>query len=147
MPVGNRLLLPRLIGKRWAANGRGPNEFDCWHLARHIQRELFGRELPSVDVPTDPGWVWMLQTISAHPERGRWRERAQPHGVIVAGDGALVLMARVQRAAHIGVWLLPEQGIIHCDQTSGVIFEDAGTLRATGWRKLRFYEPKSGRAI
>src|SRR4051794_7980973 len=146
MPVGNRLLLPRLIGKCWAANGRGPNEFDCWHLARHVQRELFGRELPSVDVPADPGWVWMLQIIAAHPERASWCERPQPNGLIAANDGALVLMARVQRAAHIGVWLLPEQGVIHCDQTSGVIFEDAATLRATGWRKLRFYEPKLAKA-
>ena len=147
MPNERAQLLSRLIGKRWVANARGPDEFDCWHLACQVEREIFGRELPSIDVPTDPGWAWVLQTISAHPERGRWRERPQPHGVIVAGDGALVLMARVQRAAHIGVWLLPEQGVIHCDQTSGVIFEDAGTLRATGWRELRFYEPKSAKAI
>ena len=52
--------------------------------------------------------------------------------VIVANDGALVLMARVQRAAHIGVWLLPEQGVIHCDQTSGVIFEDAAYVACNG---------------
>ena len=129
----------------WAANGRGPNEFDCWQFACHVERELFGRDLPSVDVPADPSWDWMLQTIAAHPEQANWLER--PQGLISVGDGALVLMARVQRAAHIGVWLLPEQGVIHCDQTSGVIFEDAGTLRATGWRKLRFYEPKSARAI
>jgi hypothetical protein len=89
----------------------------------------------------------MLQTIGAHPEQANWFERLQPNGVIVADDGALVLMARVQRAAHIGVWLLPEQGVIHCDQTSGVVFEDAATLRAAGWRKLMFYEPRSARAI
>ena len=70
-------------------------------------------------------------------------ERPQANGLISAGDGALVLMARAQRAAHIGVWLLPEQGVIHCDQTSGVMFEDAATLRAAGWRKLMFYEPRS----
>ena len=74
----------------------------------------------------------MLQTIAAHPERGNWFERSQPNGVIVADDGALALMARVQRTAHIGVWLMPEQGVIHCDQTSGVMFEDAGTLRCSG---------------
>ena len=147
MPSERRQLLPRLIGKRWAANGRGPDEFDCWHLACHVERELFGRELPSVDVPANPGWAWMLQTIAAHPEQENWLERPQPNALIAAGDGALVLMARVQRAAHIGVWLLPEQGVIHCEQTSGVMFEDAATLRAAGWRKLRFYEPKSARAI
>ena len=147
MSIDRRQLLSSLIGKRWAANGRGPDEFDCWHLARHVQRELFGRELPSVDVPADPQWAWMLQTIAAHPERANWLERPQPNDLIGAGDGALVLMARAQRAAHIGVWLLPEQGVIHCDQTSGVMFEDAATLRAAGWRKLTFYEPKSARAM
>ena len=135
-------LLGSLIGRRWAANGRGPDEFDCWHLACLVQRELFGRELPSVDVPADPQWAWMLQTIAAHPERANWLDRSRPNGLIAAGDGALVLMARAQRAAHIGVWLLPEQGVIHCDQTSGVMFEDATTLRAAGWRKLMFYEPR-----
>ena len=142
MSIDRRQLLSSLIGKRWAANGRGPDEFDCWHLARHIESRLFGRELPSVDVPADPGWAWMLQTIGAHPEQANWLERPQPNGLIAAGDGALVLMARAQRAAHIGVWLLPEQGVIHCDQTSGVVFEDAATLRAAGWRKLMFYEPR-----
>jgi cell wall-associated NlpC family hydrolase len=142
MSIDRRQLLSSLIGKRWAANGRGPNEFDCWHLARHIESRLFGRELPSVDVPDAPGWAWMLQAIGAHPEQANWLERPQANGLISAGDGALVLMARAQRAAHIGVWLLPEQGVIHCDQTSGVVLQDAATLRAAGWRKLMFYEPR-----
>jgi cell wall-associated NlpC family hydrolase len=142
MPAGNRQLLSSLIGKHWAANGRGPYEFDCWHFACHVQRQWFGRELPSVDVPAEPGWAWMLQTIAAHPEQAKWLERPQPDSLIIAGDGALVLMARTKRAAHIGVWLLPERGVIHCDQTSGVMFEDAATLRAAGWRKLMFYEPR-----
>jgi cell wall-associated NlpC family hydrolase len=130
------------IGKRWCANGRGPDVFDCWHLALHVQRELFGRALPSVDVPSDPGWAWMLETIAAHHEHANWVLRSNENGLISAADGALVLMARSKRAAHIGVWLQPEQGVIHCDQTSGVMFDDAATLRASGWRKLMFYEPR-----
>jgi cell wall-associated NlpC family hydrolase len=130
------------IGKRWRANGRGPDVFDCWHLARYVERELFGRALPSVNVPSDPGWAWMLETIASHPEHANWVRRPTENGLISATDGALVLMARSQRAAHIGVWLQPEQGVVHCDQTSGVKFEDAATLRASGWRKLMFYEPR-----
>jgi cell wall-associated NlpC family hydrolase len=130
------------IGKRWRANGRGPDAFDCWHLARYVERELFARALPSVDVPSDPGWAWMLETIASHPEHANWVRRPTENGLILATDGALVLMARSQLAAHIGVWLQPEQGVVHCDQTSGVMFEDASTLRASGWRKLMFYEPR-----
>ena len=84
----------------------------------------------------------MLETIAAHHEHANWVQRLTGNGLISASDGALVLMARSQRAAHIGVWLQPEQGVIHCDQTSGVMFEDAATLRASGWRKLMFYEPR-----
>jgi hypothetical protein len=61
MPIGNRLLLSLLIGKRWAANGRGPDEFDCWQFACHVERDLFGRDLPSVDAPADPvSWFGTL---------------------------------------------------------------------------------------
>ena len=85
----------------------------------------------------------MLETIAAHPERARWVERPTLNGHLIdARDGALVLMARVQRAAHVGVWLAPERGVIHCDQPSGVKFEDLAVLRASGWRKLSFFEPR-----
>jgi hypothetical protein len=132
-----------LIGKRWAAGACGPETFDCWHLARLVQKELFGRELPSISVPDDPAWAWLLETIAAHPERARWVERPTLNGHLInARDGALVLMARVQRAAHIGVWFAPECGVIHCDQPSGVKFEDLAVLRASGWRKVMFFEPR-----
>jgi cell wall-associated NlpC family hydrolase len=135
-----------LIGKRWAAGGCGPEAFDCWHLARHIQRELFDRELPSISVPDDPGWAWLLETIAAHPERAQWVEQPTLNGHLInACDGALVLMARAQRAAHVGVWLAPERGVIHCNQPSGVKFEDAAVLRASGWRRLMFFEPRERR--
>lgn len=136
-------LLRSLIGKRWAANGRGPDAYDCWHLARHLEQSLFDRRLPDVEVPNDPTWSWMLGAFEAHPECRNWIERPQANGLITAADGALVLMARVKRAAHVGVWLLPEQRVMHCDQVSGVMFEDPATLRASGWRKLMFFEPRA----
>ena len=108
-----------------------------------MQKELFGRELPSVDVPADLTWSWLLAIVGAHPERAQWVEGPTLNGHLIdARDGALVLMARVQRAAHVGVWLAPERGVIHCDQPSGVKFEDLAVLRASGWRKLTFFEPR-----
>jgi cell wall-associated NlpC family hydrolase len=141
--IDRTAFLRGLIGKRWAAGACGPEAFDCWHLARHVQKELFSRELPSISVPDDPGWAWLLETIVAHPERARWVERPTLNGHLInAHDGALVLLARAQRAAHVGVWLAPECGVIHCDQGGGVKFEDAATLRASGWRKLMFFVPR-----
>lgn len=135
--------LSALIGIPWRANAKGPDAFDCWHLARHIQAELFGRSLPAVPVPDHPSWRWMIGAIEQHPERQRWQKRPQPHGLIAAGDGALVLMARADRPAHIGVWLRPERRVIHCDQGQGVVLDPPALLRAGGWRTLIFYEPRS----
>lgn len=131
-----------LIGKPWKANGTGPNEFDCWHLAQHVENILFKRKLPSIDVPDNLSWAWLLHTISTHSERANWVERLISHGLVTANDGALVLMARSLRPAHIGVWLVPEQGVIHCDQGTGVMFDSISFLRAQGWNKLTFLESK-----
>ncbi len=137
-------VLAALVGKPWAANGRGPDEYDCWHLAAHVERQLFGRVLPAIDVPQDVNWAWAVRafkTVDRHPERARWREHPCPRsGLISAPDGALVLMARLDQPAHIGVWLRPESRIIHADRL-GVMVDSAVELRAKGWTRLRFYAP------
>jgi len=128
--------LRSLIGRPWSSSA------SCWHLAMEVEREMFGRDLPDVEVPSLPSWRWMIDSIEGHPERARWREVERgPHGLVTAADGALVLMARSNRPAHIGVWLRPEQAIIHADQGAGVMLELLTTLRARGWARLRFYEP------
>lgn len=136
-------VLAELIGLPWRANARGPDAYDCWHLARHLQHTLFSRDLPSVAVPDHPDWRWMIAAIDQHPERKQWHEIPQTNGLITAADGALVLMARSDQSAHIGLWLVPERRIIHCDQGTGVVMEAPSMLRAGGWRTLRFFEPRS----
>ena len=136
-------ILSGLIGVPWRANAAGPDAYDCWHLSRHIELTLFGHVLPDVAVPDHPSWRWMIEAIETHPERIRWQETAQPHGLIMAADGALVLMARSDRPAHIGVWLAPERRIIHADQDQGVVLDQPSLLRAGGWRTLRFFEQRS----
>lgn len=133
--------LSSLIGKSWVANAAGPDAYDCWHLARHIEHELFGCDLPDVKFPSHPSWSWMIAAIDSHPERVNWAEvRADAMGLVMARDGALVLMARLDRPAHIGVWLSAERGIMHADQGGGVMLESVSTLKAKGWAKLRFLE-------
>jgi hypothetical protein len=81
--------LAPLIGEPWAWQSR-----NCWDFACHVQRELFGRELPRVVVPTDFSKRWVLELIERHPERAAWREVPDgPSGLLAAADGALVLMA------------------------------------------------------
>lgn len=131
-------VLSTLIGLRWSWP-----DHNCWDFAAHVQRELFGRILPHVSVPADPTWRWMVGAVSDHSERENWAEvPAGPMGLISAADGALVLMGRSNHPGHIGVWLQPEQRVIHCDRVNGVCMETLLSLASQGWKKLRFYEPK-----
>jgi hypothetical protein len=84
----------------------------------------------------------MMEEIDRHKERTNWVEVADGP-VVTARDGALVLMARLGMPGHIGVWLRPEQHVIHCDRKNGVCFETVLALRQQGWRQLRFFEPKN----
>lgn len=136
--IDRAAFLAGLIGRRWSP------EYSCWHHAKRIQRELFGRDLPDVVLPEHPGWRWMIETIEGHPERQRWREAVPPApGLISAADGALVAMGRADRAAHIGVWLAPERLVSHCDESSGSRFDPVPALRMQGWGRIRFFEPVS----
>src|SRR5215475_6552042 len=101
--IRSEFLAP-LIGEPWAWQSR-----NCWDFACHVQRELFGRDLPRVAVPADPSKRWVLESIERHPERAAWRQVPDaPGGLVAAADGALVLMAHLRFPAHIGVWLKPE---------------------------------------
>lgn len=129
--------LTALIGRPWSAAQ------SCWHLACEVERDLFGRTLPEVSVPADPSWRWMIDAIAAHPEHARWHEvEPAPGGIITAADGALVLMSRATRAAHIGVWLASHGSVIHADPAAGVALDSLSSLRARGWARLRFFEPR-----
>jgi hypothetical protein len=133
--------LASLIGKPWAWQSR-----NCWDFACYVQRELFGRELPRVAVPSDQSKRWILEAIERHPERVAWRGAPDgPGGLVAAADGALVLMAQLRFPAHIGVWLKPEARVNHCSEAHGVCYETVLALRQIGWKKLTFYENVSGR--
>ena len=107
--VSRSAFLAPLIGEPWAWQSR-----NCWDLACHVQRELFGRELPHLSVPDGFSRRWVLDDFARHEERGRWRQVPDgPGGLVQAADGALVLMAYLRFPAHICVWLRPEQRIIH----------------------------------
>ncbi|GLK71717.1 hypothetical protein KHC23_13080 [Ancylobacter dichloromethanicus] len=134
---GRTAFLTSLLGQRWA------RERTCWHVAALVELRLFGRVLPHVEVPPDPSWDWMISTIASHPERENWNDVPPRHaGLVTAADGALACLGSLKRAAHIGVWLAPERRVIHCDPQLGVVAEDVATLRARGWARMQFFEPR-----
>jgi hypothetical protein len=135
--IRSEFLAP-LIGEPWAWQSR-----NCWDFACHVQRELFGRELPRPAVPDGFSRRWVIEEFAHHEERRRWRQvRDGPGGLVQAADGALVLMAHLRFPAHTGVWLQPEQRIIHCDSKAGVACEAPLALRQMGWKQLTFFGPK-----
>jgi len=149
--IERRAFLTALIGTSWKDRGM------CWGLARHVQWHLFGRMLPEVVVPPDVTWRWMIDAIDAHNERTRWREvPSDAMDGIRAGDGAIVLMARREQPAHIGVWLAPEGGVIHAPTTGrrsgerveaevNAVLDTPAQLRVSGWTRHIFYERSDGR--
>lgn len=141
--ISRQEFLTDLIGRPWQANAKGPEAFDCWHLAIHVQFWLFGRRPPHIEVPDEPTWPWMIEQFKSHQELSRWVEILQPNnGLINVSDGAMVLMARNTQPAHCGVYLTKERAVIHADRRDGVCLQDLLTLRGSSWAKLRFYEPR-----
>lgn len=134
--------LESLIGQPWRSDGVGG--FNCYTLASHVSDRLFQRPLPDAAAPSPLTWRSMMDSIERHPERQGWSEAdfdsLSPKPI---QDGALVLMARSTRPAHIGIWLKPEGGVLHCDEGIGVVFETLSTLQARGWQRLIFLEPKA----
>jgi hypothetical protein len=51
-------ILNPLIGQPWVWQSR-----NCWDFACHVERELFGRELPRVAVPAEQTKRWVLEAI------------------------------------------------------------------------------------
>lgn len=132
--------LTSLIGKPWQANAKGPDAYDCYHLAAKVQKDMWGRSLPAVEVPEEPSWAWIIKTLEEHPDRVNWALQEDVLGKVHA-DGAMVLMAASRLPAHIGVWFRNERSILHVDNPDGVVFQDVPTIKAIGWQRLRFYEP------
>lgn len=136
--------LSSLIGIPFEKNAKGPNSFDCWHLAVYVQYHLFGRIAPQIDVPENAGWPWMIEQFTTHHELSNWVEVLQPaNGLITANDGAMVLMARNRQPAHCGVYLKKERKVIHADEESeAVVMQTVSMLKSLAWNRLRFYEPR-----
>lgn len=120
-----------LIGRPYEAGAMGPDRFDCYGLARHLQREFFGRTLPLFQLPAEAGRFAIASAIAVHPERARWDEVERPV------DGAVVVMAQQQCGFHMGVFLDLDGGlIVHTVEQTGVVAETPFQLRspAARWR-------------
>lgn len=129
-----------LLGRPYEAGATGPDSFDCYGLARHLQAVFFGRELPLFTMPAEAGRFAVASAISVHPERTRWVEVAEPQ------DGAIAVMSRQDVGFHLGVFLDIDGGIIvHAIEIQGVSAERPFILSspAARWR-IAYHLPLTG---
>ena len=121
------------LGRAWRSGASGPEEFDCWGLVRTVQRDVFGRALPEVDVDAlDVRAV--VRAFVAHPERARWARVERP------SEGDCVLMSHARHPSHVGVWLACNGGgVLHSLRGSGVVFSSLASLRRERWARIEFY--------
>lgn len=110
----------------------------CWRLVEHTQRDLFGEELPSVDL-AGMDLRALAKAFHGHPERQRWVQVARPT------HGAIVLMHRpgaFARAIHAGVYLdLDGGGVFHTDEHHGVCFDTLLEIALRNWRAEFYVRP------
>lgn len=129
--------LSNLIGRPYRIGATGPDAFDCYGLARHIQATLYDvpmPELPFVAATTRQQAEAMLN----HAERQNWREIAEHE----AQDGDLVLMGNVGgRDFHLGTFVVAGTAgvVLHIREAVGAIADDLPSLRATGFNYLRCF--------
>lgn len=121
-----------LIGKPWKSGARGPDFYNCWFLCRDIQKTLFNRDLPIIEVD-EKSVLSIAREFSINDHRKKWKE------VPVPSHGCLVEMSSGKHPFHIGVYLeVDGGGVIHCQNPSGVVFDKMQLLPISGWRKLRY---------
>lgn len=136
--VTDRLaVLDGLIGRPYALGASGPEAFDCYGLARHVQATLYAVDLP--ELPRRPATTReQAEAMLAHPERSRWTEVSPTD----ARDGDLVLMGNVaRRDFHLGTFVVPVTAgvVLHTDPRTGVVADDVPSLRGVGWNYLRLF--------
>jgi len=130
-----------LIGKPYKIGARGEDGcFDCYGLARHIQLELAGIDMPDVAF-AEPTTRAQAEAMLSHPERQAWDEI--PEGE--ARELDLVLMGNVaKRDFHLGTFIKPGTvgAVMHIDKVAGVVVDDIPALKASGYNFLRYFRRK-----
>lgn len=129
--------LEDLIGRPYRIGATGPDAFDCYGLARHVQANLYGvsmPRLPFVAVTTRQ----QAEAMLGHPELRNWCEIPEHK----ARDGDGVLMGNVaKRDFHLGTYVVPGTAgvVLHINEKCGVVADDLPGLRSIGFHYLRIF--------
>lgn len=126
----------KYIGRPWVAGAQGSDSFDCWGLVRFVLLHEYGYNVPPVNInPNNLRDV--LSAFHADLAFQAFVEVDKPQ------DGDVVLMRQAKNPVHAGIWLdVDGGGVLHCCRNSGVVFQDASSLNATGWFLHSYYRVK-----
>lgn len=113
----------RYFGKPWVSGGTGPDEYDCWGLVRAVQKDIYGREMPAVNVDAHDHEA-ILNAFAQSTEYQNWVQVDTPQ----EGD-CVITKSNPIDAEHVGIWLDVDGGrILQAVYGSGVVIV---TLEAT----------------
>lgn len=124
-----------LIGLAYEEGARGPETWDCWHLARHLAPHHWGIDLP--DAPIDR----LAETGFKAALHATWRPVPAPV------HGAIGQTSTTTRPRHIVTYLANDRGgVIHALDGYGVVFWPLLQLRVYGCPDIHWYVPRQATA-
>lgn len=125
----------RYIGKEWDPIGDGVDSFNCWTFVQHVQHHHFDRELPDMTADAEKNFEIARACANESSVQERWVQVDRP----IEGD--VVLLCRVRIPVHVGIWVAANdtQGLLHCAEGLGVLFQQPHQLRISGWGRLTYY--------
>jgi len=122
----------KYIGKGYASDGIGPDEFNCWTLVVDVQARIYGRSMPFCSDAVGIGWAEAAQKIR-NVDKNKYGWELTRSGL----DGDVILMGHGRYATHAGVWV--ENGILHCLEDCGVIFSRLTPVVKVEWPTFEIY--------
>lgn len=123
-----------LLSKKWVANARGPETFDCWGLVCHVYKTQFGVTLPEyLDIQPEER-VRVAKAMTTDTGSPPWCHVDKPqHGDLVGLSGNKAIH-------HVGVFLDVDGGaVLHISSTSGVMCQRLNQLKLLGFHNIQFF--------
>ncbi len=126
-----------LMGKRWVSGARGPEEYDCWGLLRHVFKNHVGISLPSCDEVDAANIPLVTKEISKAIYGGHFIQIDKPIHLCAVG------LSKNSAIHHVGIWLDVDGGVIlHSNQGSNVTVQNIRSMRVSGFNTILFYRHK-----
>lgn len=116
-----------LLGKSFKFGGEGPDDYDCFNLARELYRRL-GKDLPQFSHPTETSLI--AQAVLEGKQVFEELSKPEPYCLVL-------FMVKPPYVSHVGVVLEDKIRFIHIMEKCSVCVERLDSL--TWERKIRGY--------